>query len=367
MKNTSLLSMTTALFLSALTIMPMNAKAAASALVINGDGRGGGDVVSCSNDPQTSCYSGLYNLDYLLTRKDDFNENPEEKFKFAQNVNEIVGTIAKKLNDVSPAASKSLKDFMATVEVENWSQNDNPNAIYRVWVPAPRLLDYTDEDFITDVPKNCYKTSGERNISQIILREDVNSTVIYHYNRQLFTELKGSPLQLSYLLVHEWLRDFTVHATVIQKVNAYLHSTNFFQSQGYENASAIKRMGLLFDADSSREPVVQLMDFDAGVNSNGTSGLLKVKVSVKNITYHKYVAVYYSLDGGEWTELPLTYERPLSYGFEQWSVSTDFARSGSSVEFAIKYVAAGQIYWDNNNYKNYRGVFRYPTVSAKKK
>lgn len=365
MRLTSSFSLLSALLLSALSIMPDTSHAVTSA--INGDGRGGGDVVFCNANPQVSRYKGLYTLDYLLTRNDDFNENQAEHFKFANfkgSSNDIILSISKKLEEISPAAGKSLRAFLARVEVDDWTQNQTESSgeLFRVWVPAPRLMEYQDEDFITDLPANCYNEKHERNISQIILREDVNSTIIYHYNRQLFTELKGTPLQMSYLLIHEWLRDYTVHASILQRVNAYMHSEDFFKSQGYENASAIKRMGLLFDRDPSREPIVQLMDFDTGVNSNGSSGRLKVSVKVKNITYHKYVAVYYSLDGGEWTELPATYDKPLSFGFEQWTVDTDFARSGSTVVFAIKYVVGGQIYWDNNEYKNYRGVFRYPTT-----
>ncbi len=362
MRMTKIFLLTSALYLSLTST-------SAFALVINGDGRGGGDVVSCKADPKVSRYDGLYTLDYLLTRKDDFNENADEKFRFiAHNTTAIDATllIAKKLEEVSPSAAKSLRSFLFFVENENWEHTSNDaSEIFRVWVSAPRLTEYEDEDFITDIPANCYKDNGERNISQIVLREDVNSTIIYHYNRPLFTELKANALQMSYLLVHEWLRDYTVHASIIQNVNRYIHSDTFFKAQGYESAAVFKRMGLLFDRDPSREPTVQLMTFDAGVNSSGSAGHLNVHVKVKNIQYHKNVVIYYSLDGGEWTELPASYKGPLSYGFEEWVIDTDFARSGSAIDFAIKYSVGGQIYWDNNDYKNYHGVFRYPSSPSR--
>lgn len=339
------------------------------AVDINGDGRGGGDVVNCKSDPQVSRYQGLYTLDYLLTRQDDFNENKDEQFRIiSRNVmaQDLALSIAKKLDEVSPAAAKSLRSFLAFVENENWKNtNEDSTEIFRVWVSAPRLAEYQDEDFITDVPQNCYRQNGKRDISQIILREDVNSTIIYHYNRLLFNELKATPLQMSYLLIHEWLRDYTVHSSIIQNVNRYLHSATFFSSQGYESAAIFKRMGLLFDRDPSREPVVQLMNFDTGVNRDGSAGHLDVHIKVKNIQYHKNVVIYYSLDGGEWTELPASYKGPLSFGFEEWIINTDFARSGSAIDFAIKYQVGGQIYWDNNEYKNYHGVFRYKTSFAR--
>jgi len=338
--------------------------------VINGDGRGGGDVVACKAKPTESRYQGLYMLDYLLTRRDDFNEDVDEKFKFLSR--EVTGLtialeIAKKLEAVSPSAAKDFRSFLSYIENENWDRGNLEGAdLFRVWVSAPRLMDYKDEDFITDIPSNCYNDNGQRNISQIVLREDVNSTIIYHYNRALMTELKTDPLQFSYLLVHEWLRDYTVHATIIQNVNRYLHSETFFNAQSYESAAIIKRMGLLFDRDPSREPIVQMMNFDTASNGDGSTGLLEVHVKVKNIQYHKNVVIYYSIDGGEWNELPAKYKGPLSYGFEEWVVNTEMARSGSAIDFAIKYFVGGQIYWDNNDYKNYHGVFRYPTTRPRK-
>lgn len=334
-----------------------------SSMAINGDGRGGGDLVYCRPQMDVSRFSGLYTLDYLLTREDDFNENNNEYFRFSNNLRgsavDIVNNIVTKLEEASPLAARSLRSFIQMVENRDWSIAVDNDQVVRVWEPKARLLDYKDEDFVSDLPTNCYKDNGKLDISQVVLREDINSNILYHYNRNLFNQLKGSPLQMSYLLVHEWLRDYTVHAASIRRVTQYLHSQEFFDHQGYESYSAIRRMGIYFDRDVSKEPVVQLMSFDTGVGCNGNCGFLDVSIKVKNIQYHKNVSVYYSENGGPWNEIPATYARPLSQGYEEWAIQRNFSKSGHSLEFAVKYEVAGQIFWDNNRGNNYRGVFRY--------
>lgn len=339
---------------------------AAAGMMINGDGRGGGDVVQCYDNQDISRYSGLYSLDYLLTRENDFNENSSEHFRFANYRSgvDIAFEIATKLEEVSPRASKSLLSFLGLVENTDWANNDKDSDVFRIWIPAPRLKDYKDEDFINELPQNCYRDDGNMNIMQLILREDVNSNILYHYNKKLFNELAGTPLQMSYLLIHEWLRDYTVHASVIRRVTNFLHSQDFFEGQTYQSLITIQRMGIYFNQDFSKVPVVQLMDFDTGVGCNGECGYLEVSIKVKNIAYHKYVAIYYSENGGPWSELPAHYVRQLSHGHEEWVIETNFGKSGHSIEFAVKYAVGGQIYWDNNQNANYSGVFRYPNETT---
>ncbi|MCK5884326.1 MAG: hypothetical protein KAG61_11605 [Bacteriovoracaceae bacterium] len=356
LKSLILLMLLTALT-NCLAMMPQEG------LVINGDGRGGGDVVYCRPDLSSSRYAGLYTLDYLLTRESDFDENSDEFFKFTNDSKaamNIALSIASQLEGISPKASLSLQSFLRLTGNGSWVNNENRGDIFRVWIPTARLRDYKDEDFINDLPANCYGDDGTMNISQMILREDVNSNILYHYNKKLFTELKGSPLQMSYLLIHEWLRDYTVHAAVIRRVTHFLHSSEFFEAPPYKSVTAIKRMGIYFDRDLTSVPAVQLMDFDTGVGCSGECGYLDVRIKVRNVDFHKSVTIYYSQNGGPWSELPASYIRQLSHGYEEWAVETNFGASGHSIEFAVKYSVGGQIYWDNNYYKNYRGVFRYP-------
>lgn len=333
-------------------------------MAINGDGRGGGDLVYCRPQSEVSRFSGLYTLDYLLSREDDFNENENEFFRFsnhAKGTDNILQNVLTKLELVSPQAAKSFNSFISLVENRDWSIDIQDDQFVRVWEPKSRLLDYKDEDFIRDLPSNCYRDDGKLDVSQVVLREDINSNIIYHYNRNLFNQLKASPLQMSYLLVHEWLRDYTVSTSSIRRVVQYLHSQEFFDHPAYEAHSAIRRMGIYFDRDASKEPVVQLMSFDTGFGCNGNCGFFDVSVKVKNVQYHKNVTIYYSENGGPWNEMNAVYARPLSHGYEEWIIQQNFSKSGHSLEFAVKYEVGGQIYWDNNRGKNYRGVFRFYT------
>ena len=63
---------------------------------------------------------------------------------------------------------------------------------------------------------------------------------------------------------------------------------------------------------------------------------------------HVYVHYNY-LDGQEWKDAEATYVTTLADGSKIWrSVINSF-----NTEYAIKYVADGQTYWDNNNNNNY--------------
>lgn len=336
-----------------------------SSMAINGDGRGGGDLVYCRPQPELSRFAGFYTLDYLLTREDDFNENESEFFRFSNRMraaDSILKEIQARIEAMSPQAGRSFTSFMALVENRDWSVPVEEDQFVRVWEPKSKLLDYKDEDFIRDLPENCNRTDGKLDIFQVVLREDINSNIIYHYNRGLFNQLKASPLQLSYLLVHEWLRDYTVSTASIRRVVQYLHSEEFFSHAPYEAYSTIRRMGVYFDRDASKEPVVQLMGYDTGFGCSGNCGFLDVSIKVKNIQYHKKVSIFYSENGStQWSELPLQYARPLSHGYEEWVIQQNFSKSGNTIEFAIKYEVGGQIYWDNNRGKNYRGIFRFHT------
>ncbi len=86
-------------------------------------------------------------------------------------------------------------------------------------------------------------------------------------------------------------------------------------------------------------------------------------VEVDSIPFSKSVIVHHKMSDGTWANFPLKKIRATNTKSEIWGwelnygVGTPdaarFANVGFSDEFALKYTVNGQVYWDNNNGKNY--------------
>lgn len=356
------------LFLTA-TISNAFAFGGGNSMSMNGDERGGGDFVYCYNDSTSSNFHGYYTLDFLLNRENDFESNRAVNYTEGTSWKEVINSITKKLNDVAPnSAYKGLNSYMKLLENHDWAVELAADEVFRYWEPTLNLLDYKDEekDRISKLPKNCYsKETGKVNISQVVLRTDEGSSIVYSYDKELFNNVKKTnPLQFSYLVVHEWLRDYSFQSRIIRRVNNYLHSTEFQNDDKYVAALKIARMGLSFRKGTYMGDRVSLMNFQTGAGKNcgyDNCGHLSVHIKVKNLAYNKHVGVVFSENGGSWHYYPAKYVRELDNGFEEWEIETPFSTSGTKIEFALKYEVNGEIFWDNNNKNNYSGVFKYPS------
>lgn len=102
---------------------------------------------------------------------------------------------------------------------------------------------------------------------------------------------------------------------------------------------------------------IRVTDFTTGTGLGcyGRCGYISATFKVKNIAYHKYVGIYYRLNGTEWRELPGYYVRPLEDGYEEWKINMNVGERGQNLEFVAKYEVEGQVYWDNNGSNNYFG------------
>lgn len=75
-----------------------------------------------------------------------------------------------------------------------------------------------------------------------------------------------------------------------------------------------------------------------------------IYVQTKDNASNQQVYVHYKyLDGEDWKDAEATYLTTLSDGSKIWKAYI----SSYSTEYAIKYVADGTTYWDNNNGNNY--------------
>jgi hypothetical protein len=111
----------------------------------------------------------------------------------------------------------------------------------------------------------------------------------------------------------------------------------------------------------------------SNVESNTENGILNgcilfdiidsIDILVKNLAYHKYVGIRYSLDNWKsFQEIPASFVSticPSLHSFEgidrfQFQIHLNHY---SSISFAVRYCVGGQEYWDNNYEKNYTVTF----------
>ena len=90
-------------------------------------------------------------------------------------------------------------------------------------------------------------------------------------------------------------------------------------------------------------------------------------VEVENISYDKNVTIHYTFNGTDWYDCAAEYYKPTWGNYEAWKFTTpgiSYGYRGSvTVQFAIKYEADGQTYWDNNNGQNYSVAAGYDTTN----
>jgi hypothetical protein len=84
------------------------------------------------------------------------------------------------------------------------------------------------------------------------------------------------------------------------------------------------------------------------------SGMLHVYIAVQNLAYHKIVGILFTTN--DWHTVQTvygTYDRTMNSGLEVWHVNVPVGFA-SKVDFTIFYRVAGNEYWDNNFWRNYR-------------
>lgn len=94
---------------------------------------------------------------------------------------------------------------------------------------------------------------------------------------------------------------------------------------------------------------VQLYYLD---NQGGRYGMTNytVYVQINSNARHKEVWLHYCSNGSDWTDKQGGYVTTLQDGSEIWKISVDGAYG---ILYTIKFVGDGQVYWANNNGKNF--------------
>ncbi len=188
----------------------------ASGTVLNG-----GDAVQCGY-AEFPPKPGYYSLDYLLTLDPEAPPLYEVK-SIEESLQRLNALMKMKL----PELHRSFEIFM-----RNFLNRDMKRT--HLWQPAPHgLINIEDENMIAQLPPACRVTHDKVSLIQAVVRQTPAFTrmpahTVFAFDTEVLKHMKERlPLQLSFLLVHEWLWEFSNHVVTNRMVNRLLHSQDF--------------------------------------------------------------------------------------------------------------------------------------------
>jgi hypothetical protein len=197
----------------------------------------GGDIIHCARTRRFGI-TKPYALDYYLanvTMKNEFSMMP------INSLSSSLANIEVMLSEKLPFLLESFQEYSGLI-----FNTDRTKKYY--WVKETNLNNIEDEGYGI-FPKNCwdeYNMMGR--IDQAIIRQVVSTKeskekkIRFLYDAALLNSLKiNSSLQYSFLIIHEWLRDFTNNPETIRKVNYYLHSKEFTTDNALEVKKRLSR------------------------------------------------------------------------------------------------------------------------------
>lgn len=200
----------------------------------------GGDAIYCHPSP-INALNGYYSIDYLLTLA---STSGPDGITPATSWEESAQRLQRVLDAKVPGLADSFRDFKRLVYNTSFTEK-------RVWEAAPfGLTDLNDERITARLPENC-KTDGAYKIVQAVIRqfEGFSGTnrghYIYKYVPELLHELdQKAPVQMSFLMVHEWLWDVSANVDRNRRINRFLHSQAIESMTPEEVTATLTGMGL---------------------------------------------------------------------------------------------------------------------------
>lgn len=196
--------------------------------------RNGGQGVRCSGS------ENIYSLDYLRA-KQEFQFSVEVPLNLEISLYRILHNLENK----APQVARSFKNFLSGFS-HNKSFNDN-----HVWFENNNLDDVSDQS-TNSVPLACRAgDGGSVAIFQVIVREHfkgdnkMNSQVRFLLDSEIFNQMDS--LQQSFLLVHEWLWEFTQDYARNWRINYLLHSSAFDTISKEDFKIKAKEIGVNFN------------------------------------------------------------------------------------------------------------------------
>jgi hypothetical protein len=197
--------------------------------------RGGVEVGNGGNAVQCNGKDTFASLDYIAAR-DGMGEDYDlsESLWTDESLQRIGALIAAKL----PTLSRSYQEF-----VHQLVSNDKDQ--HYLWIPDQNL-----EEVDQDAPRfaifhYCMADFGSVLLTQVVVRTVQSSPqgkqIVFRYNQGVLHDL--SPKHRSFLLVHEWLWNFTDDIATNRNIDWLLHSVWFEKASSAEVIQKFKEFG----------------------------------------------------------------------------------------------------------------------------
>jgi hypothetical protein len=204
---------------------------------LGGEVENGGDSVFCNVGGENNLV-GYFSLDYLLTYRLRNNNADVVDRSWEASQARISGLLREKF----PALGHSFDEFVSLVFSTDTAKE-------RLWNEASfGLEDISDERILRKLPPNCLRrnSAGTPEVLQSVIRVSRPESTVFEYDYEILEELqRNAPLQFSFLMVHEWLWDFTSDVNIIRDVNRLIHSNQLEQFRTSDEAmTAFENLGI---------------------------------------------------------------------------------------------------------------------------
>lgn len=178
----------------------------------------GGDVVYCEGN--------IHTLDSVIMMEERyFDINRQEHYEIS------IKRIQNHLRDTLPLLEQTFNKFL-----DNFKTKGNvEEGVF--WVKG-KLKNVADENLFVELPGRC---DDEVKQVVVLVKEPFKR---YYYDASLIDKLSKNADELSWLFVHEWLRNYVDDSDVIRIINAYLHSEQFYQASEQEVEETLIRLGI---------------------------------------------------------------------------------------------------------------------------
>ena len=196
----------------------------------------GGDGVECLSS-SANTLAGTFVLDFLV----DY-QHTEESSPFYTGPMLPQDRILTLLERKAPDLAASFRSFLTNAVAQIGHDPDFTSN--EVWVPTDLTgVDTQDQELYETLPINC-RADGVVKLKQAVVRTERVDGIIYKYDRAIFNLWLTDPLQLSFILVHEWLWSHVDSADYIREVNQLLHRANADDIPDSQFEGILARLGV---------------------------------------------------------------------------------------------------------------------------
>ncbi len=243
----------------------------------------GGNSIQCHRNLQLE--EGLNNLDYALLIGRGLKKGSLFEIKDLDSslnrIQKIISSLPIKAQ-IKLAFKEHRDTFMRAVHD---SFSGSPQAFCDIqnlsskicWVPVNmQSIEIGDQGDLFKIPDGCVDVEiGKKfKIFGTVARTETTSQITYLYSPLLINQMEKSPLQLSFLALHEYLWAFTDNVEINRKANWLFHSRVVDRLNPSEILIALKSIGV--EIEKIDDPTVNTcVDFSGTYKDDGGFPLLE--------------------------------------------------------------------------------------------